>query len=455
MKLFGTDGVRGTPNRFPLDLETVVLLGRAIGRTFRTSGKTRFCLARDTRQSGTFLAAAVTSGLTSEGVDVLDLGIQPTPACAALLRFYGAQGGVVVSASHNPAEDNGIKVFTGEGYKLTPDEEGAMEAFVAAERGGGPGSEGPAECLTVGEVLPAPRGLQDYLRFLAETVPGLSLSGMKLVADCANGAMVAAGPAALRQLGADVTVIHDTPDGTNINEQCGSEHPEGAALAVREHGAAAGLVFDGDGDRVILIDENGATVDGDHILACLAIDRAARNELPGSAIACTDYSNKGLDIALASAGIRAVRRGVGDRDVLATMREFGYVLGGEQSGHVIFSRLATTGDGLLTALQVLELLKRTGTPLSELTAVMTALPQILLNVEVAEKAPLAKLSRTAETIRDVERRLADRGRVYVRYSGTQNVLRVMVEGEDKEGIRNLAQEIAEAAQNEISANIPA
>jgi phosphoglucosamine mutase len=443
MKLFGTDGVRGIPNTPPLEVDTVVRLGRAIARV-RARGRGTVCCARDTRASGTFLASAVSAGLQAEGVTVLDLGVLPTPGCAALTRARGAAAGIVISASHNPASDNGIKVFSAAGEKLSTDEEAALEREVVALTAGGPGANGAP-----GAMQPVPDAVDAYLDFLRRTAPDLRLAGLRIVLDCANGATAATAPELLRALGAECVVIHAAPDGLNINAGCGSEHVESACAAVRAHGAALGIVFDGDGDRVICIDERGAPIDGDHIMALLAIDRAARGQLPGMHIVCTDYSNKGLDIALAPHGIGVLRGGVGDRDVAAAMRAHGYVLGGEQSGHVIFTQLATTGDGMLTALQVLDVVTRRRAALSALAAVMQPLPQVLLNVEVKEKVPLAKLARTSHTIDEVERSLDGRGRVYVRYSGTQRMLRVMVEGENEQKIRELAQRIVATACEEI------
>ena len=400
------------------------------------------CIARDTRASGPFLAACVSAGVMAEGLTTVDLGVAPTPACAALVRLIGARAGLVISASHNPAADNGIKVFDAEGAKLMPDVEQDIERVVADPPAGGG--------CTPGRVETMPGAQAEYMMFLARAVPHLSLKGMHLVVDCAHGATYETAPDPLADMGAELTVLFDTPDGTNINAGCGSQHLGPARDRVRREAAHAGLVFDGDGDRVMLIDERGAVVDGDRVVAMLAIDRARRDALPGGAIVCTDYSNKGLDIALSGHGVACVRGGVGDRDVLACMRAQGYTLGGEQSGHIILSDVHSTGDGIMTALHVLELMRRTGTPLSELAAVMTPLPQVLLNVEVAARVPLAQLPGTRQSVARASEQLADRGRVYVRYSGTENLLRVMVEGEDETVIRAHAERIAATARTEIS-----
>ncbi len=442
MRLFGTDGVRGVPNTPPLDVDTVVRLGRAIARV-RARGRGSVCLARDTRQSGMFLASALSAGLMGEGVTVLDLGVLPTPGCAALTRARAAAAGVVISASHNPASDNGIKVFSAAGEKLSTDEEAELEREVAATAS--PMRDAP------GAIVPVPDACEQYIEFLRRSASGVQLDGMRIVVDCANGATAATAPALLRGLGAECIVICAEPDGMNINAACGSEHLERACTEVRAATAALGIVFDGDGDRVICIDDRGLPVDGDHLMALLAIDLARRGALPGKGVVCTDYSNKGLDIALEPHGIKVLRGGVGDRDVAAVMRAQGYVLGGEQSGHIIMTQLATTGDGMLTALQVLAVIARRRESLRALAAVMQPLPQVLLNVDVKQKVPLAKLPGTSHTITEVEQSLSGRGRVYVRYSGTQRMLRVMVEGENERTIRDLAQRIAAMAAQEIDA----
>ncbi|HNR99674.1 MAG TPA: phosphoglucosamine mutase [Planctomycetota bacterium] len=442
MSLFGTDGVRGVPNTPPLDVDTVVRLGRAIARV-RAPGGGAVCLARDTRRSGPFLVSALTAGLLGEGATVFDLGVLPTPGCAALTLRRGAAAGIVVSASHNPASDNGVKVFNAQGGKLSVAEELQLERETVA--GAPPGRGVP------GTVVPVPHACADYLDLLARAAPGLRLDGLRIVVDCANGATAVAAPELFRRLGAEQTVICDTPDRRDINDGCGSEHPEAACAEVRARGADLGIIFDGDGDRVIFIDDRGAPVDGDRVMAILAIDMAARGRLPGMTIVCTDYSNKGLDIALAPHGIEVVRAGVGDREVAAAMRARGCTLGGEQSGHLILTEFAPTGDGILTALALLAALRRRNVSLRESAAVMQPLPQILRNVDVAEKVPLAELQRTSHTITEAVRSLADRGRVYVRYSGTQRMLRVMVEGENKDQISDMADRIAATACEEIQA----
>ncbi len=451
MALFGTDGIRGIPNRYPLDHRTVALLGRAIGTLFkRENCENKVCIARDTRHSGTFLAAAVTAGILSEGCDVLDLGVLPTPGCAVLTRTSGAIAGVVISASHNPATDNGIKIFDSSGAKLPQATEKELERYIEKEAArSSDKSSGRSSPPQPGRVIAVQDSTGGYLSLLQEHIPGLSLEGMKIVVDCSNGATENAAPKLFHKLKADVDVINNHSDGFNINRDCGSEHLEGACRRVRETGADMGIVFDGDGDRVILIDEKGDPVDGDHIMALLAVDLQETGALPGNAIVCTDYSNKGLDLCLKKYDIQVVRGGVGDRDVFALMKKRHYILGGEQSGHIIQSQCADTGDGILTALLFLKLYAKKCTPVSGLASIMKTLPQTMINIEVPARPPLAKLPETSHTIEKVEHTLADKGRVYVRYSGTQNLLRVMVEGENKEEIEDLAKTIAEAAEKEI------
>ncbi len=448
MALFGTDGIRGVPNRPPLDLKTVSALGRAVGIRMRGRKEAgALCLVRDSRRSGPFLSSALAAGLMAEGIDLFLCGVLPTPACAVLVRQWGLGGGVVISASHNPSEDNGIKFFNSNGLKLDRAEEEALEAQL---------QDLPEESTWTGRVgfsYKREDALQTYLSFLRTAVGELNLSGLHLVLDCANGAMSEAAPRIFSQLGARLSCMHAQPDGTNINEQCGSEHPQSAVEKVRQLGAQGGVIFDGDGDRVILVDERGTLLSGDHILAALALHLAREDALPHKTVVCTEYSNKGLDLSLAEHGIRVERHGVGDRDVAYRLFEKGYALGGEQSGHVILPFLLPTGDGLLTALKVLQVAVRSGKSLRELADILQVLPQVLLNVPVAVKIPLAELTRTRNTIEDVKRALGARGRIYVRYSGTQNLLRIMVEGEDYSAIRSHAEAVAETATAEIDSMV--
>jgi len=445
-KLFGTDGIRGVANAYPMTPEIALRVGKAFAAALgrEKPGRNRILIGKDTRLSCYMIEFALSSGLLSMGADVLLVGPMPTPACSHLTKSFAADAGIVISASHNPAPDNGIKFFDRDGYKLPDALEIEIEKLVL---------EGELSSEHVqGDRIGRARKIEDargrYIEYAKGTIENLSLAGMRLVLDCANGATYGIAPEIFSELGADVRVYHDRPNGLNINEACGSEHPEFAIAQVLRDRADAGLILDGDGDRLILVDERGAVVDGDRILAMCALDLKARGELRGDTIVATEYSNKGLDIAMAEAGIDVRRVATGDRYVIEAMRAAGFVLGGEQSGHIIFLRLATTGDGLLSALQVLRLMQLRGHRLSELAECMSPLPQVLLNVDVAEKRPFADLPLATRAIEEARSALGARGRVYVRYSGTQAMCRIMVEGEDPDRIAQLAERIAEAIREE-------
>ncbi|MCZ7527545.1 MAG: phosphoglucosamine mutase [Acidimicrobiia bacterium] len=415
---FGTDGVRGIANR-ELTPELVVALGRTAA-TVLGDGRP-FVVARDTRRSGPMLEAALVAGLCSVGVPVLTGGVLPTPALAHLSGVHDAPG-AMISASHNPFPDNGVKLFARGGRKLTDAEEAAIEARL----GSGPGDDAPVG-EGVGEPGPLPDAGAQYVEHVVGTLGGRRLDGLRVVVDCAHGAAFEVAPRALRLAGARVEVLHDRPDGTNINAGCGSTDPGPLRRAVREEGADAGLAFDGDADRVVAVDERGALVDGDQILAVAALDLQRRGLLRGGALAVTVMSNLGLRRALAEHGVRVVETPVGDRNVLAAIEAHGLSLGGEQSGHVVFADLATTGDGLLTGLQLLDVVVRSGQPLSELASVVQPLPQILRNVRVADRARLDDAPGFRAALVEVEAGLGEAGRVLVRASGTEPVIRVMVE----------------------------
>ena len=410
---FGTDGVRGVANA-ELTPELVLALGRAAARVL---GAATMAVGRDTRASSPMLQAALTAGLASEGVTVRDLGVAPTPAVA----FHGA--GAMVSASHNPFPDNGIKFFAPGGRKLTDEVEGRLEAELDRIVHGGGAADAPTGAA-VGRVETA--GIDEYVDHVVASVDGRTLAGLRVVVDCANGAAGLAAPAALRRLGVDLTVVHDTPDGTNINEGCGSTHPADLQHAVVEHGADAGLAFDGDADRVIAVDAAGNVVDGDQLIAVCALDRRDRGLLVDDTVVVTVMTNLGFRLAMLEHGVKVVETQVGDRYVLQALEEGGWSLGGEQSGHVIFRDLATTGDGLLTGVQVLDAMARSHRPLADLAGVMTKLPQVLRNVRLDAKVQDIE-GRIASDIAAVEAELGDRGRVLVRPSGTEPVVRVMVE----------------------------
>ena len=418
---FGTDGVRGVAN-VDLTPELVLALGRAAARVFPAD---RFLVGRDTRISGSMLLAALSAGFTAEGVDVVDLGVMPTPGVAWASAEHRLPA-VMISASHNPFPDNGIKIFAPGGRKLSDEAEDRLEAELdRLLLDTVPLRAGPA-----GAALGRVDGLDGrpgYISALASSLEGRRLDGLSVVLDCANGAAVEVAPAALRAVGAEVAVINDRPDGTNINAGAGSNHPEGLAAEVVARGADVGLAFDGDADRVVAVDHTGQVVDGDQLIAICAVDRKARHALAGDTVVVTVMANLGFRHAMREHGIAIVETKVGDRYVLEAMEEGGWSLGGEQSGHVIFRDLATTGDGMLTGLQVLDVLHRSGRSLRELAAVMTRLPQVLRNVAVLDRQSLDGATEFWDEVEGVRRRLGADGRVLVRPSGTEPVVRVMVE----------------------------
>ena len=440
-KLFGTDGVRGTANLEPMTSETAMQLGRAAAHIFmRRAGRHQIVIGKDTRVSGYMLEAALVSGICSMGVDVLLVGPMPTPAVAFLARSLRADAGVMISASHNPYQDNGIKFFSGDGFKLPDDIEARIEQLIVSNE--------IAHLRPTADAIGKAFRIEDvegrYIEFVKRSLPkDIDFQGLKLVVDCANGAAYKVAPAVLRELGAKVEVIGNKPDGMNINAGCGAVHPELLQRAVKEHGAQLGIALDGDADRAIFVCEKGTIVDGDHIMAALGLDLHRRGLLVKSMVVGTVMSNFGLEVALSSAGVKLVRTAVGDRYLLERMLADGYNFGGEQSGHFIFLDHNTTGDGLISALQVLSLMKRSEKSLSELASAMTAVPQVLLNVKVTRKPALETMPELQQAIADSELRLNGSGRVLVRYSGTEPLLRIMVEGERDRIIREEAERLAE------------
>lgn len=446
-KLFGTDGIRGIAGEPPLDVATVYAAGVALGHVLRSeAAQPRVLLGRDTRESGPWLVATLAAGLRSAGTQVDSVGVVPTPAVAYLAREYGYQAGAVISASHNPWRDNGIKLFGGDGFKLPDAEELAIEQEILHHAA-------RLDPSTVGGTEPVrdDTSLRDrYIDFLIQSVAGLNLADVKVVADCANGAASAVAADLFRKLGGDeVTLLHTTPDGRNINEQCGALHPEHVAAETAARGAEIGLSFDGDADRCMMAGSCNNVVNGDAILLVAARDMKARGLLTGNVVVATTMSNMGLEAALKRSGIRMLRAPVGDRYVLEMMREHDAALGGEQSGHILFPHLATTGDGLLTALVVLDLVQRSGRSLDELTEDLKVFPQVIVNVKVREKKPLEGIPSVAERIRAAESDLKDSGRVVIRYSGTEALARVMIEAEDEGRMRLHADAIAEAIRLEL------
>ena len=446
-RLFGTDGVRGIANEEPMTPETVVKLGRAFAHLFKAPGARRsVVIGKDTRLTGYMLETALTAGITSMGVDVLLVGPLPTPGIAFITRSLRADAGVVISASHNPFEDNGIKFFSGDGMKLPDAQEAEIEQMIAS----GAIDQVRPRAREIGKAYRIGDAGGRYIEFAKNAFPKrLTLRGLRIVVDCAHGATYRVSPTVLQELGAEVVALNVAPDGLNINAGCGSLHPEVVQKAVLEYRADVGFAHDGDGDRVLAADEHGALVNGDQILALCALDLHAERRLAGDTVVATVMSNLGLEVALRRSGLRLVRTPVGDRFVLEEMLRGGYALGGEQSGHIIFSEYSTTGDGIVTALQVLAAMRRAGKPLSELAACMPQFPQVLENVRVERREDLATLEGVQSRIRLAEAALEGAGRVLVRFSGTEPLVRVMIEGPDESTIRHWAVEIAAAVRESL------
>ena len=440
-KLFGTDGIRGTANVHPMTPEIALALGRAIAHVFREreGERKQILIGKDTRLSGYMFEDALAAGICSMGVNVIQVGPVPTPALAFLTRDMRCNAGVMITASHNPYQDNGIKFFAADGFKLPDAEEARIEAMIssgeAAKRKVAPEEIGQAQRIDDA------RGR--YIVYLKNTFPrDLTLEGMRIVIDCANGAGYRVGPTVLRELGAEVFEFGCEPNGRNINDECGSLHPERAAAKVRELRADVGIALDGDADRVTVIDERGEILDGDALMWLCAREMQEKGLLAKSTVVATVMSNLGLERALESIGVGLVRTAVGDRYVVEAMREGGYNLGGEQSGHVLFLDHSTTGDGLMSALQILALRARSGTKLSQLFCGFERYPQVTVNVSVAEKRPLEDLPSLQEAIAEVEDELGNAGRVLIRYSGTELKARVMVEGRNETRVHEIANHLA-------------
>ena len=448
-RLFGTDGVRGMANRYPMTAEMALCLGQAIAHVFHNarSEHKRIIIGKDTRLSGYLFENALVAGITSMGVDVIQVGPMPTPGMAFLTADMRCHAGVMISASHNPYQDNGIKFFSSDGFKLPDEIENRIEALV----GSGQLTALCAESDQIGRAKRIDDAEGRYVVFLKKTFPrDLSLDGLRIVLDCANGAAYKVGPTVLGELGAEVFTIGVDPNGRNINDGCGSLFPEKTATRVRELRADVGIALDGDGDRCTLIASTGEVVDGDALIALLTRDRVARDALRGGKIVGTVMSNLGLERALERIGVGLLRTQVGDRYVVEAMRAGGYNLGGEPSGHIIFLDENTTGDGLITALQALAIMRRNGKCLSEMTADFERFPQVLISVQVAEKKPIESLPRVTEVVRRVDAELNGRGRVLIRYSGTEQKARVMVEGDDERLVGEFANDIAEELKRSLA-----
>ena len=448
-KLFGTDGIRGVANIFPMTPEMVLSIGKATAHVFKEKcgkEKPKFVIGKDTRLSGYMIENALASGIVSVGADVLLVGPMPTPAIAYLTKSLNADAGIVLSASHNPAEDNGIKIFSENGHKLSDNVEDEIEKYVLSGKIKTEHIKGDL----IGKAHRVDDAKERYIEFAKASVESMSMKGLRVILDCANGAAYNTAPHILSELGAEVVVLNDRPDGLNINLDCGALHPEKMMEIVKKEKAHIGIALDGDADRVIVCDEKGRSVDGDHIIAICAINMKEKGTLKKNSVVVTIMTNKGFDIAMAKERIKVVKTKVGDRYVVDEMRKKGYVLGGEQSGHIIFSNYTTTGDGMISALQLLRIMKERREKLSKLAECMTSLPQVLVNVDVKEKKDISKL-KVNKNIKDAESKLGEKGRVLVRYSGTQNLCRIMIEGENKREIQKIANDIAKTMKKELGA----
>ena len=445
-KLFGTDGIRAVAGEAPLDRRTVRAVGVALAQTLGAGAGV--VMGMDTRESGPWIAATLAAGLREGGASVENAGVITTPAIAFLARKHGFSAGVVISASHNPWQDNGIKIFGGDGYKLADEVELGIEAEIEKQM-----LRSAQDDNSYGDALPQVNESfrAEYVQFLLDAVPGISLDNRTVVIDCANGAASSVAPQLFESLHGTVEVTHASPDGRNINLNCGALHPEIVAAAVKVRGASMGFTFDGDADRALFADEHGNVVNGDAVMLACARDLQLRGELAGDLVVATTMSNMGLEAAFKRSGISMLRAPVGDKYVLEEMRRSGASLGGEQSGHILFPAKATTGDGLLTALLVLDLVHRSGNTLGELIADLENYPQVILNVKVREKRPLDSLPSVVEKISAAEAELRDTGRVVIRYSGTEALARVMIESESEEAMRRHAEAIADAIRGELGA----
>ncbi len=446
-KLFGTDGIRGKANVYPITAELALLVGKATAQVFGASGggRCRAVIGKDTRLSGYMLESALTGGLLSMGMDVLAAGPLPTPAIAHLTSSMGAACGIMITASHNPAADNGIKIFGADGFKLPDDVELEIEKLIlsgsiSSEHIGGAG---------IGKAYRIDDARGRYIEFAKSSIKNVSLKGLKIVLDCANGAAYSIAPLIFRELGAEVIEVGVHPDGTNINLDCGALYAGNIGKLVREHKAHAGIALDGDADRVIFCDENGEEVNGDRIIGMIALEYKRLNRLANQAVVVTSMSNLGLHRAMKANGIKVEITDVGDRYVIERMREGDFNIGGEQSGHIIFMDYATTGDGIISALHVLKLMTSSGKKLSELANFMTVFPQKITSLPVSRKLPLSELPLLSSVIRECETDLGESGRTIVRFSGTENKIRILVEAEAPSAVDRWTKHITEAAQSEL------
>lgn len=447
-KLFGTDGIRGKANVYPMTPETVLRVGKALSKYLQQKSqgkKIKIVVGKDTRLSGYMFEAALEAGIVAMGADCYLVGPMPTPAVAHLTKSLKADAGIMLSASHNPAGDNGIKIFDSEGFKLPDQAEEEIEKLILAEKIEGNGS-GLGKAYRIDDA----RGR--YIEFTKASIRNHSLEGLKIVLDCAHGAAYSLAPYIFKELGAEVITLNNQPNGTNINQECGAMYPQVIQKKVKEIGADIGVALDGDADRVIVCDENGELFDGDRIMLACALYFKEKGLLKHEKVVTTVMSNIGFVKALEKAGIEVVRTKVGDRYVMEEMRKGGCLLGGEQCGHIIFSRYSSTGDGIISALQLMDVMKKQEKKLSALAGLMESYPQILININVKEKKPFQEIPALKQAIEEAEQKLGKNGRVLVRYSGTENKARVMIEGPNKKQINLLAENITDKILEEIGAD---
>jgi len=445
-KLFGTDGIRGKANQYPMTGDVAFKLGQAVAKQFYNNHKTKVIIGKDTRRSGYIFEYALTSGLCSMGVDVYLVGPMPTPAIAHLVRSFGVDIGVVISASHNPAGDNGIKFFDNNGFKLPDDVEEQIENLMQKDD-----LTKDIDIKDVGRAWRIDDAAGRYIEFAKASINKKSLTGLKIVIDCAHGAAYKVAPLIFSELGAEIIAFGVQPDGLNINQDCGATHIGLIQEEVVKNKADIGIALDGDADRIIIVDETGEEVDGDQILAIAATEMIKEDRLPKSTIVATQYSNMGLDDYMKSLGGDVVRVLNGDRYVIEEMEKNSYILGGEKTGHIIFSEFNSTGDGIVSGLQILKIMKEKGKKLSLLKNLFIKYPQVLENIEVTKKTPLEKMPTVQKAIEEITSTLKGRGRILVRYSGTENKCRVMVEGKDIKEIKQCVTKIIDAIRKEIGA----
>lgn len=437
-EIFGTDGIRGEANKYPMTPEVALNLGKALASNFRNKKNSKIIIGKDTRLSGYMLETSLVAGIVSMGVDVYLVGPLPTPAIAHLTKSFNADAGIMITASHNPAKDNGIKIFDKEGFKLSDEDEEKIEELMLSEK--------LKEIIISGDKIGKAFRLDEakgrYIEYAKSTIKDFSLSGLKIVLDCANGASYDVAPKVFRELGAEVIVLNNIPDGLNINDNCGAVYPENTAQKVIEKKADIGITLDGDSDRIIICDEDGKIIDGDYILAFCSLNMQKKGELKNNTLVVTSYSNLALDKKLQENNIKVVRTKNGDRYVIEEMIKNNFNVGGEASGHIIFLDYVTTGDGIIAGLQILKLLKETNSKASDIKKTIHKNPQINLSINVTEKKDFDEIPALSEKIKEIEKKLENNGRLLIRYSGTENKCRIMIEGKDLTKIKTMSEELA-------------